>query len=668
MSKPVVPNCVRLSCARWRRSAVAAAAIALLHAPAMVGAQPPTGGEKLRWPAAGTLDLAAWDADPSLATPATTVYDFDPSSPARSIGGITEISIPATGTSGVARPYPLNLMVSGVSGTIGELAVRLENFSHTCPADVNVLLVGPGGQRVMLLASAGGCTDASGIHLTLSDGAAQLPSELVTGAYRPNVYSGVNLPAPAPPGPYSSVLSAFNGTDPNGTWSLYVADKAEEDAGSLFGFTLIITPSFDNNTAEWIPPTGTAGTTESTVEVQGLTAPITKVTVSFRIAHSYDADLEISLIGPDGTTVPLVLNRGGPGDNFGNSCADRANFDDEATVPIAAGSAPFAGTFQPEQPLAAFIGKSGASANGTWRLRVVDEFTGDLGVLACWSVVVHQDETAALQPPTNLTATGVAGNVVTFGWTPPSAGPTPVRYQIEGGLFPGDVLATLPAGAEPRFTLVAPSGAFFVRARAVAPSGAISEASNEIRIFVSIPQPPSAPAGLIGLISNSNSLDLAWVNTYKGGAPTGIVLDVQGVGFTTQIPLGLTDRVRFNGVPGGTYTLSLRAVNAAGTSPPSNSFGGTFPAFGCSRPPEAPARVAAYRIGNLAYVQWDSPASGGAPTQYQVDVTGSFVGTFLTTGRGLSGAVGPGTYQIAVRALTPCAASAPTPVQTLLVP
>ena len=36
---------------------------------------------------------------------------------------------------------------------------------------------------------------------------------------------------------------------------------------------------------------------------------------------NFDADLIISLIGPDGTTVLLSNRRGGSADNFGTSCS-----------------------------------------------------------------------------------------------------------------------------------------------------------------------------------------------------------------------------------------------------------------------------------------------------------------------------------------------------------
>ena len=66
----------------------------------------------------------------------------------------------------------------------------------------------------------------------------------------------------------------------------------------------------------------------------------------------------------------------GAGDNFGagvNDCSGIPTvFDDSAPIAIGAGTAPFAGSFRPESPLAAFNGKP---VNGVWVLRVV-RFTG----------------------------------------------------------------------------------------------------------------------------------------------------------------------------------------------------------------------------------------------------------------------------------------------------
>jgi subtilisin-like proprotein convertase family protein len=130
------------------------------------------------------------------------------------------------------------------------------------------------------------------------------------------------------------------------------------------------------------------GTVESSLVVSSLAGPISNVTVSLHVTHTWDDDLLISLVGPDNTTVNLSTANGDGGDDYGSSCAaaSRTRFSDSATNYIVGSAAPFVGEFRPEQALAAFNGKSGAAANGTWRLRIQDTFGGDSGELQCWSL------------------------------------------------------------------------------------------------------------------------------------------------------------------------------------------------------------------------------------------------------------------------------------------
>ena len=86
-----------------------------------------------------------------------------------------------------------------------------------------------------------------------------------------------------------------------------------------------------------------------------------KVTVSFHLTHTFDDDLVISLVAPDGTTVELTSNNGGSGNDYGTSCGGTTVFDDAAGASITAGAAPFVGTFRPEQPLSTFVGQVGGS-------------------------------------------------------------------------------------------------------------------------------------------------------------------------------------------------------------------------------------------------------------------------------------------------------------------
>jgi hypothetical protein len=268
-------------------------------------------------------------------------------------------------------------------------------------------------------------------------------------------------------------------------------------------------------------------------------------------------------------------------------------------------------------------------------------------------------------PPVGLVVDSVVGQLVTVRFTGPVLGPDPTGYVVKGGLLPGQVLAALPTGnTAPIFTFMAPTGSFFIRVHTLTNAGE-SEASNEVSLHVGVPVPPSPPATLTGLV-NGSSLALSWKNTFAGGPPSNIILDVTG-SVTTSLSLGLVENFTVPAVPGGTYTLRVRAANAGGPSAPSNAVTLTFPQA-CLGAPEIPENFLAYRIGNTLYVIWDPPESGPAPTQYVINVTGSFVGTFSTGGRSANGVVGPGAYGLSVGAINPCGSSPLTPEQMVTIP
>jgi hypothetical protein len=270
-----------------------------------------------------------------------------------------------------------------------------------------------------------------------------------------------------------------------------------------------------------------------------------------------------------------------------------------------------------------------------------------------------------VQPPTNLYVSSLAGNVLTIRWTAPSAGPTPTGYQLAGGVNPGEVLAAIPTGGTaPFLTFTAPTGSFYIRIHSLNGSQT-SAPSNEIRVFINVPAAPSAPANLLGT-ANGSGLALSWRNTYGGGPPTSLLLDVTG-SQSASLPLSVTDSFQFAAVPGGTYTFSLRAANAAGTSGPSNPVTLTFPAA-CTGVPLAPSNFVMAKNGNVLTLFWDPATTGPAPTFFVLTVSGSFVGSLPTTLRTLSGSVGPGSYTVSVYAANACGNGPATAPQTVTVP
>jgi len=107
---------------------------------------------------------------------------------------------------------------------------------------------------------------------------------------------------------------------------------------------------------------------------------INDLNVFLTINHTYDGDLVIRLTGPGGQTVMLSNGNGGSGENFDNTL-----FDDEAFIPIGMGTAPFTGSYIPDEPLSAF---DGLTTPGTWTLSIEDQANGDTGELLSWGIVV----------------------------------------------------------------------------------------------------------------------------------------------------------------------------------------------------------------------------------------------------------------------------------------
>jgi subtilisin-like proprotein convertase family protein len=141
---------------------------------------------------------------------------------------VPEAFVPGPGEGGLASPYATTRTVGGVDGVISDLNVRLDRAYHELPDDLDLLLVGPRGQKVVLMSDACGSTPAKNAFWTWDDeAAAWMPDSgsCPSASYRPSDHEpGDSLPGPAPAGPYGTALSAFDGTDPNGEWRLYAYD------------------------------------------------------------------------------------------------------------------------------------------------------------------------------------------------------------------------------------------------------------------------------------------------------------------------------------------------------------------------------------------------------------------------------------------------------------
>ncbi|MDP1818875.1 MAG: hypothetical protein Q8K58_03170 [Acidimicrobiales bacterium] len=233
------------------------------------------------------------------------------------------INLPGPGP-GVPGPtpsplYPSNIVVSGLSGTVTDVNVTLNGMDcsargndYAFPEDVDIMLVGPTGATAVIYSDVGGTNvdvpplQFGPINITLDDQAPNpLPADtqLSAGTYRPTDddddlgeqpnSQGVDLfPAPAPAPSANTALSTFNGTAPNGTWSLYVVDDypGPDNCRIADGWTLDILASAVAPSQPAIATQATnatvGGAIGDTATVTGLVNPVVGAgagTVTFRL-------------------------------------------------------------------------------------------------------------------------------------------------------------------------------------------------------------------------------------------------------------------------------------------------------------------------------------------------------------------------------------------------
>lgn len=262
------------------------------------------------------------------------------------------------------------ITVQGLHDCLRDVNVTID-IDHTWDSDLSVSLTGPNGMRVLLVANEG--SDGNDFRFTKFDDAA--PVSIVDrlapfrGTFRPE-----------------ESLSDFDHSDPNGVWTLRVEDQASQDGGVLNSWTLDIDDglySFENSALIAIDAGG-PNTATSAIDVTNLTGlAAANVRVQVDLRHTWTSDLELTLIAPDDTRVVLVSRQGGDGDNFRDTL-----FDDAAEISIKDGSAPFAGSFRPDQPLDVL---ENLQVNGRWRLEVSDRASQDGGSLRSWRLEIQTE-------------------------------------------------------------------------------------------------------------------------------------------------------------------------------------------------------------------------------------------------------------------------------------
>jgi hypothetical protein len=197
----------------------------------------------------------------------------------RTFSNTTGITIADATASGTTQEES-DITASGVVGNISKVTATLNGFAHACPIDADVMLIGPLGQKSILMSDIGDCKSAAraGVNLTFDDAALNgvpcilsggaVTNTLPAGTYKPTDASPTtnggavgcdppldtdhapntnpnqtppgsrvnvfNLPLPTT-GPFPTGLATFAGGSPNGTWKLLVVDQYPGDSGSISG-------------------------------------------------------------------------------------------------------------------------------------------------------------------------------------------------------------------------------------------------------------------------------------------------------------------------------------------------------------------------------------------------------------------------------------------------
>ena len=149
---------------------------------------------------------------------------------------------------------------------------------------------------------------------------------------------------------------------------------------ALFFSSLSFSQTFNGNSGNILDNQ----TLTRTVNVSGLPNSLNQSTfgleqVCLDINHTWDSDVTVTLQSPDGTQIVLFSAIGGNGDNFNNTCLRS-----DVSASISTQNPPFTGTFKPLNSLG--YANNGQNPNGTWKLLVNDNQTGDEGTLNSWSI------------------------------------------------------------------------------------------------------------------------------------------------------------------------------------------------------------------------------------------------------------------------------------------
>ena len=274
----------------------------------------------------GTIASRSWnfgDGTTSTATNPSKTY---------SAAGTYSVSLTVTDNGGATNTVTKSVTVS-TTGTVLNNGVAVTGLSAATGASVNYTMVVPAGASGLKFVTSGGTGDAD---MYVKFGSAPTDTVYDCRPYASGNAETCNI-ATAQAGTYYVRLkaySAFSGVSLTGSYT-----------------TGTPTQTYTNTTDYTINDNATV---DSPITVSGRSgnAPST-ASVTVAIVHTYQGDLKVDLVAPDGSLYNIHNYTGAGTDNINKTVT---------------------------------LNLSSEALNGTWKLRVNDNAAGDTGYINSWSV------------------------------------------------------------------------------------------------------------------------------------------------------------------------------------------------------------------------------------------------------------------------------------------
>ncbi|MFN0081984.1 MAG: choice-of-anchor J domain-containing protein [Ferruginibacter sp.] len=350
-----------------------------------------------------------------------------------------------------------------------------------------------------------------------------------------------------------------------------------------------------------VPDNNVTGITTPLAVVLPVGASITSMSVNLDMTHTFDGNITLNLIAPNGAVYNLINRRGGSGDNFVNTTISSAG-----VSPISGGIAPFTGTYSGDgaigaglttfpSTVATFAGLYSVP-NGTWRLGMRDHVSGDLGVLTSWSLTFDYVilPTATWAGPTGTlfsnaagTTPYLAGTPANSVWVTPSATSTYIATIVGGPcagannsvitVLPRPVVSVTPTTGCSPLSLTASGAVTYVWT----PSSGLNTATGAVVIAN-----PTAITTYSVTGTGMNGCAAIPISATVNASPTAAVISIVPPttfqiqeGFTTVLPVGWARQNLSNPLGaqnwGQGMTAAFNSFNGAPNAYAHNSFNST---------------------------------------------------------------------------------------------